>query len=57
VVGNAAAVIIKAGILEGDALEKLAPKLEMFTSTKPSWVKSVDRVEQFEKEFPALRSQ
>jgi len=46
-------VIIKAGILDGDALEKLAPKVEMFTSRKPSWLKSVDGAGQFEEAPPS----
>jgi hypothetical protein len=50
-------VIIKVGILDGDVLEKLAPKVETFTSRKPSWVKSVDGAGQFEEGFPAPPSQ
>ena len=50
-------VIIKVGILDGDVLEKLAPKAETFTSRKPSWVKSVDGAGQFEEGFPAPPSQ
>lgn len=45
-------VVIKVGILDGDAAEKLGPKLETFTSRKPSWVKSVDGATQFENGFP-----
>lgn len=44
-------VVIKVGILDGDALEKLAPKLETFTSRRPSWVTSVDEATQFENGF------
>ena len=51
-------VAIKAGILDDDdALEKLAPKAEMFTSRKPGWVKSVDGAGQFEEGFQAPPSQ
>ena len=50
-------IIIKAGILDGDVLEKLAPKVETFTSRKPSWVKSVNGAGQFEKGFPAPTSE
>lgn len=46
-------VIIKVGILDGDAPQKLAPKVETFTSRKPSWLKSVDGAGQFENGFPA----
>ncbi|KFY15299.1 hypothetical protein V492_02093 [Pseudogymnoascus sp. VKM F-4246] len=46
-------VVIKVGILDGDALEKMAPKLETFTSRKPSWMKSVDGAMQFENGFVA----
>ncbi|KFZ17920.1 hypothetical protein V501_01481 [Pseudogymnoascus sp. VKM F-4519 (FW-2642)] len=50
-------VLIKVGILGGDALEKLAPKVEAFTSRKRSWMKSVDGAAQFEKAIPAPPSQ
>jgi len=50
-------VIIKVGILDDDALEKLAPKAETFTSRKPSWVKSLDGAEQYEKGFQAPPTQ
>lgn len=50
-------VVIKVGILDGDALEKLGPKLETFTSRKPSWMKSVDGAAQFENGFVAPPSQ
>ncbi|KAK2764355.1 hypothetical protein FQN54_009048 [Arachnomyces sp. PD_36] len=46
-------IIIKTGILDGDAPEKLAPKFETFTSRKPSWVKSVDGAGQIENGFQA----
>jgi hypothetical protein len=46
-------VVIKAGSLDGDALEKLKPKVEVFTSRKPSWVKSLDRAVQVENFTPA----
>jgi hypothetical protein len=42
-------VVVKVGILDGDALDKLAPKVETFIARKPSWMKSVDGAVQFEK--------
>jgi hypothetical protein len=46
-------VVIKVGILDGDALQKLTPKVETFTSRKPSWVTSVDGAMQLENGWPA----
>ncbi|KFX88579.1 hypothetical protein O988_08970 [Pseudogymnoascus sp. VKM F-3808] len=46
-------VVIKVGILDGDALQKLTPKVETFTSRKPSWVTSVDGATQLENGWPA----
>ena len=45
-------VVVKVGILDGDALDKLAPKVETFTARKPSWLKSVDGAVQFEMGYP-----
>lgn len=45
-------IVVKVGVLDGDVLDKLAPKAEVFTSRKPSWVKSVDGAGQFEESFP-----
>ena len=42
-------VVVKVGILDGDALDRLSPKVETFTARKPSWLKSVDGAVQFEK--------
>lgn len=42
-------VVVKVGILDGDALDKLAPKVETFTARRPSWMKSADGAVQFEK--------
>ena len=50
-------IVIKVGILDGDVLEKLTPKMEMFTTRKPSWVKSVDGAIQFENEYSAPPSE
>jgi hypothetical protein len=50
-------VVVKAGVLDGDALEKLVPKGEMFTVRRPCWVKSVDGAGQFEQAFSAPPSQ
>ena len=47
---------VKVIVLEGDAHEKLAPNVEMFTLRWPSWVKSVDGAEQFEKRILAPSS-
>lgn len=44
-------IVVKAGILDNGALERLAPRAEQFTSRKPSWVKSVDGAMQFEEGF------
>ena len=40
-------IVIKVGILDGDAFERIAPKAETFTARKPSWLKSVDGAAQF----------
>jgi hypothetical protein len=45
-------VVVKMGILDGDAFEKLTPKVESFTSRRPSWVNCVDGATQFENGFP-----
>lgn len=47
-------IVVKAGVLDGDGLEKLAPKAEVFTSRKPGWVKSVDGAMQFDYAFPVF---
>jgi len=50
------ALVVKAGILDGGVLEKLTPRLEAFTSSKPSWVKNVDGTERFHHAFGAASS-
>jgi hypothetical protein len=45
-------IVVKAGVLDGDVLDKLAPKAEVFTLRKPGWLKSVDGAGQFEGAFP-----
>ncbi|OBT41442.1 hypothetical protein VE00_08085 [Pseudogymnoascus sp. WSF 3629] len=50
-------VVVKVGILDGDAMEKLAPKAETFTSRKPSWLGCVDGATQFENWYPKPPSQ
>lgn len=47
-------VVVKVGVLDGDGLEKLAPKAEVFTSRKPGWVKCVDGAIQFDYAFPVF---
>lgn len=44
--------VVKVGVLDGDVLEKLTPKAEIFTSRMPGWLKSVDGAAQFEEAFP-----
>jgi hypothetical protein len=46
-------IVIKVGILDGDALEKLGPKGETFVSRRPGWMKSVDGAAQFERAYGA----
>lgn len=47
-------VVVKAGVLDGDGPDKLAPMAEVFTSRKPGWVKCVDGAMQFDKAFPVF---
>ena len=42
-----AIIVIKVGILDGDALERITPKVETFTARKPSWLHAVDGAAQF----------
>lgn len=50
-------IVIKVGILDGEVLEKLGPKVETFTSRRPGWMKCVDGAAQFENGFVAPPSQ
>lgn len=50
-------IVIKMGILDGDAMDKLMPTLETFTSRKPGWVKSIDGAAQCEEGYrPAAQT-
>jgi hypothetical protein len=46
-------IVIKVGILDGDAADRLAPKAETFTSRKPKWLKPVEGTAQFEETYQA----
>jgi hypothetical protein len=50
-------IVIKVGILDGDACERIVPKAETFTSRKPFWLKSVDGTAQFAETYQAGASQ
>lgn len=49
-------IVVKVGVLNGDALERLVPAVESFTSRKPSWVKCLDGTVQYEEGFQAKPS-
>lgn len=46
-------IVIKVGTLDGDALERIAPKLETFTSRRAGWVKSVEGAGQLKEAYSA----
>lgn len=46
-------IVIKVGILDDDACERIVPKAETFTSRKPFWLKSVDGTAQFAETYQA----
>ncbi|KAF7556504.1 hypothetical protein G7046_g6274 [Stylonectria norvegica] len=50
-------VVVKVGILDGDAIERLTPMVETFTSRKPGWLKQVDGTIQHENGYPAPPSE
>lgn len=45
-------IVIKVGILDGDAADRIVPKAETFTARKPGWLKSVDGCAQFPDKYP-----
>jgi hypothetical protein len=46
-------LVVKVGVLDGDALERLGPKVETFTARRPGWMKNVDGAQQFEMSYGA----
>jgi hypothetical protein len=46
-------IVIKVGILDGDALDRISPKVETFTARKPAWLKHVDGAAQMEEGYVA----
>lgn len=46
-------VVVKVGCLDGDAMEKLAPKMEVFTARRPQWVCAVEGAVQMEEGYVA----
>jgi hypothetical protein len=43
--------VVKAGILDDDALAKFPPSNEQFTSRKPEWIKGIDGATQLKEAF------
>lgn len=50
-------VIVKAGVMDNNALVALPPASETFTSRKPGWVKQLDNAVQFTEAFQQAKPQ